>query len=103
MPDSPDLDNTVPPLSVSVMNALEDMVLNNDPDYVQPQPEAIPGTRKGKARPLNLVTVTVTGGKVRSSAPIWNFFDVSEKIVNGRMEKGAVCKVDRAGVPCGKK
>ena len=26
LPESPDLDNTVPPLSASVMNVLEDMV-----------------------------------------------------------------------------
>ena len=125
--DSDD-ESVVAPLSVSLMNALEDIVTVNvdpneeeifeesedlfaddidrdrDPDYVQPEPQ--PGTsRREKAvtQPaLNLVT-TETAGKGRSSAPIWNFFNVSDKKVNGRIEKGAMCKVDVGGVPCGKR
>jgi hypothetical protein len=122
LPDSPaDLDKTVPPLSASVMNVLEDLVdsetedlfadeieRDNDPDYVQPEPEPVAGpsrlVKEGRPKPvLNLVTVSVTDGKGRSTAPIWDYFDVSDKLVNGRMEKGAVCKVDMGGVPCGKR
>ena len=118
LPQSPDLDQTMPPLSASVMNVLEDMVDDNesedlfadeierdiDPDYIQPENEPRPSTSKSvHKQPLKLVTVSVTDGKGRSTAPIWRFFDVSDKKVNGRLEKGAVCKVDVGGVPCGKR
>ena len=120
-----EIDNTVPPLSDSVMEALENLVPSDesqdlfgeeldrdqDPDYVQPEQEPQPGPSRlnGKAllkQPaLNLVTTaTATAtGKGRSSAPIWNFFNVSDKTVNGRIEKGAICKVEVGGVPCGKR
>ena len=125
--DSDD-ESVVAPLSVSLMNALEDIVSVNvdpneednfeesedlfaddidrdrDPDYVQPEAQPGPSRReKALTQPaLNLVT-TETAGKGRSSAPIWNFFNVSDKKVNGRIEKGAMCKVDVGGVPCGKR
>ena len=52
---------------------------------------------------LKHLSISVTIGKDRSNAPIWNFFDVSDKKIKGRIEKGAVCKVDISGVPCGKR
>ena len=112
------------PLSESVMEALEDIVSNDasedlfgeeldrdqDPDYVQPEeadPSRLRGKTSDKQPTLNLVTsATATGsgnGKGRSNAPIWKYFDVSDKKVNGRMEKGAVCKVEVGGIPCGKR
>ena len=125
-----DLDATAAPLSESVMDALceivevqsdisdlanessasddlfgEELDRDRDPDYVQPQPDPKPSISKA----LNLVTdVTVThthtaGGKGRSTAPIWDYFEVSDKKVNGKIDKGAVCKVDMGGVPCGKR
>ena len=123
--DEFDNDNTVPPLSTSVMEALEEIVSEDasedlfaeeidrdrDPDYVQPQDAEQPGPSRlrGKKQPaLNLVT-TATGtassvnSKGRSNAPIWKYFDISDKNVNGRIEKGAVCKVDVSGIPCGKR
>ena len=123
--DEFDNDNTVPPLSTSVMEALEEIVSEDasedlfaeeidrdrDPDYVQPQDAEQPGPSRlrGKKQPaLNLVT-TATGtassvnSKGRSNAPIWKYFDISDKNVNGRIEKGAVCKVEVSGIPCGKR
>ena len=119
-----EIDNTIPPLSDSVMEALESLVPSDesqdlfgeeldrdqDPDYVQPdlqEPQAGPSRLRGRGKQpaLNLVTTaTATAtGKGRSSAPIWNFFNVSDKTVNGRIEKGAICKVEVGGVPCGKR
>ena len=119
-----EIDNTIPPLSDSVMEASESLVPSDesqdlfgeeldrdqDPDYVQPdlqEPQAGPSRLRGRGKQpaLNLVTTaTATAtGKGRSSAPIWNFFNVSDKTVNGRIEKGAICKVEVGGVPCGKR
>ena len=90
-----------------------------DPDFVPPSPRpSTSSINKGKRlinkpqvqpkRSLNLLNRDTqdpeTEGKGRSNAPIWKYFNVSDrKVANGLIEKGAVCIVEVGGVLCGKR
>ena len=99
LPESPDLDKTMPPLSASVMNVLEDMVDENesedlfadeierdiDPDYIQPENEPRPSTSKSvHKQPLKLVTVSSPMVKVEALPQFGDFLmSVTKKLMVG--------------------
>ena len=105
-------------LSASTMDVLQGFIEDEierdiDPDFVpetqasSDDPDEPDYQEPTTSRALKLVTVDKEkekdGGKGRSSNPIWNYFNVSDRKVGGRIEKGAICKVEISGVPCGKR